>query len=131
MENSSIQKWEIIVFSLICLLGLFVGGSLYFSPGTFIKDVDFSSAAVRTLVYMWAARQVSIAIAIGYSVFKKSVPMLQISLAAYCLITLQDVFIGVWRRDHGLIVGSSLFCALSAFLIWNLTRRSARSRPHA
>ena len=106
----------------MCLLALFVGGSLYVSPGTFIPNVDFSSKNVRFLANMWAARQIAIAGTIGFSVLRKSVPMLRISLAAYCLMTFQDAVIGVVGKDPGLIAGSSLFGILAAFLCFRLGR---------
>ncbi len=111
----------------ICLLGLFVGGSLYIAPATFIPGVDFSSSAVKTLTDMWAARQVAIAAIIGFSLLRKSVAMLQVSLVAYFLMTLQDIFIGVARSDVGLIAGSAFFCAVSVLLLWNLARRPVPS----
>jgi len=117
-----IPKWIGIVCGLIALLGLFVGLSLYVSPGTFIKDVDFSSSSVRFLAQMWAVRQIAIAAIIGLSVFRKSIPMLQISLVAYGLMTLQDAVIGIFRNDMGLVVGSGLGCALSIYISFRLNR---------
>lgn len=107
-------------------MGLFVGLSLYISPGTFIKDVDFSSSNVRFLAQMWAVRQIAIAAIIGFSVFRKSIPMLQISLVAYGLMTLQDTVIGIFRSDMGLIVGSGLAFALSVYISFRLNRPRAQ-----
>src|SRR5262245_59049512 len=114
---TSIPKWISIVSFLIALLGLFVGFSLYISPATFIPGIDFSSTDIRFLTNMWGARQIAIAAVIAVSVIKKSVPMLLISLTAYCMMNLQDVVIGIMRSDMGLAIGSSFFGLLSASMI--------------
>ena len=121
--NKLIPKWITAVSALITLVGLFVGISLYVSPAAFIKNIDFSTTQILLLPHMWAARQIAIAIIIGYSVFRQSVPMLAISLAAYCLMTFQDIFIGVSQKDSGLIIGSSVFCLLSASMILVLSKK--------
>lgn len=120
--TSFIPKWIFVVSSLICLLGLFVGGSLYFSPRTFIPDVDFSAEGVRFLSDMWAARQIAIAGTIGYCLVRKSRRMLKIALIAYCLMNLQDILIGITHRDIGIAIGASAFCLLSMVMISALTR---------
>lgn len=122
--NPQIPKWITIVSALITLLGLFVGASLYISPETFVTNVDFSAQGSRYLAGMWAARQIAIAAIIGYAVFQKSAAMLKVSLIAYCLMTFQDIFIGVSLSDSGLIIGSSVFCALSALMIFVLSRKN-------
>ena len=122
MKQDLIPKWITIVCSLIFLLGFFVGCSLYLSPGTFIKNVDFSSSGARYLVHMWAARQIAIAVIIGFSVFRKSIPMLQVSLAAYSLMNVQDAVIGITQKDSGLIIGAAFFCVLSAVMCFRLSR---------
>jgi len=119
----AIPKWVTIASILITLLGLFVGGSLYYSPGASITGVDFSTKEVLLLAHMWAARQVAIALIIGYAVFRQSAPMLKISLIAYCLMTFQDVFIGVAQKDGALIGGSALFSILSAAMIYALGKK--------
>ena len=121
--NNLIPKWITVVSIPIALIGLFVGLSLYFSPGTFIKNVDFSSAGVRYLTNMWAARQIAIASIIGYSLLRRSAVMLKISLIAYCLMNVQDIFIGVSLGDNGLIIGASVACILSASMIFVLSRK--------
>jgi len=118
-----IPTWITIISSLIALLGLFVGCSLYISPGTFIPTIDFSSPDIKFLTHMWAARQVAIALIIAYSLFRQSAPMLKISLAAYCLMNLQDVVIGILQNDSGLAIGAAVFSTLSAILIFVLIKR--------
>ena len=121
--NSSIPKWLTVVSGAITLLGLFVGVSLYLSPGTFIEKVDFSSIGSRYLANMWAARQIAIASIIGYSLFRQSAVMLKVSLIAYCLMNIQDIIIGVSISDRGLIIGASLGCILSASMIFVLSKK--------
>lgn len=119
--NKNIPKWITVVSTLLAILGIFVGASLYVSPGTFIKNVDFSAMGVSFLIGMWAARQMAIAAIIGYSTFKKSAQMLKISLIAYVLMNLQDIAIGISRNDYGLTIGASVFCALGITMIITLT----------
>ncbi len=125
--NNSPPKWLLIVSGLLAALGLFVGLSLYITPGTFIEDVDFSSIGSRYLASMWAARQIAIAAIIGFSVFKKSAVMLKISLSAYCLMNIQDVGIGIWIHDSGLAIGASVFSLISASMVVVLSRSASTS----
>ena len=125
--KKSIPTWVTIISGLLTLLGLFVGGSLYLSPGTFIPDIDFSSADIKYLSNMWAARQIAIAAVIGYSLVRQSLPMLKISLVAYCLMNLQDAIIGVTKPDNGLIIGASVVFGLSAFMIFTLIRNENKN----
>ena len=122
MENHVIPKWIIAVSALIGLLGIFVGCSLYLSPGTFIKDVDFSSDGTRYLAHMWGARQITLGSILGFSAYRKSVPMLQLSLGAYSLMNMQDFVIGVLRGDMGLMVGATLFALGPAYMVFRLAR---------
>ena len=122
-----IPAWITIISGLIALLGLFVGASLYLSPGTFIPNIDFTSANIRYLTEMWAARQIAIAAIIGYSVVRQSIPMLKISLAAYSIMNVQDAIIGVTLPDKGLIIGATVVLLLSAFMIYILARDSKTS----
>jgi hypothetical protein len=123
--DRSIPKWTAVVSVLITMLGLFVGFSLYLSPGTFVKNIDFSAAGTHYLASMWAARQISIAAIIGFSLFRRSAVMLTVALIAYCLMTFQDVLIGVSLSDVGLITGSSFGCILSASMIYTLTKKNS------
>ena len=122
MSDTVIPKWIIVVSGLICLLGIFVGCSLYVSPGTFIKDVDFTSSGTRYLANMWGARQITLASIIGFSALRKSIPMLQLSLGAYALMNVQDALIGALRGDRGLIVGATLFMLGPAYMVFRLAR---------
>ena len=99
-----------------------MGFSLYVSPSTFIGDIDFSTPGTKYLTNMWAARQIAIAAIIGYSLWRRSVSMLKISLIAYCLMNFQDILIGVSRGDAGLIIGASVFFALPALMIFVLSQ---------
>jgi ribulose kinase len=119
--NPVIPKWITIVSTLITLLGIFVGFSLYISPETFVPNVDFSALGARYLTQMWAARQIAIAAIIGYGVLQRSAAMLKIALIAYSLMTFQDIFIGVSLSDSGLIFGSSFFCSLAIIMLFVLS----------
>jgi hypothetical protein len=112
-----IPRWIRITSAALCWLGLFVGGSLYISPGKFIPDIDFAAPGPHYLVLMWAARQVALAFILGYAVFRGSVPILQAALIAYCLMNVQDAGIGIWRNDVPLIIGAASFTLLSAAMV--------------
>ncbi len=118
--NQGLPKWIFITCTLISLLSFFVGVSLYLSPETFIKDVDFAAMGVRYLANMWAARQISIGGILAFSLLRRSSSMLQVSLLAYFLMNLQDAGIGILKADSGLIAGASIFTALSGFMIFRL-----------
>jgi hypothetical protein len=118
-----IPKWVAVISLFIAALGLFVGLSLYVSPATFIKEVDFSAKGVRYLTNMWGARQTAIAAIIGYSLVRRSSVMLKISLIAYFLMNIQDVMIGLMLGDIGLIVGASVAAILSGSMIVRLSRK--------
>ena len=122
MNDSAIPKWILVVSGLIGVLGVFVGSSLYITPGTFIKDVDFGTSGTRYLAYMWGARQVTLGSILAFSALRRSRPMLQLSLGAYALMNAQDAVIGVWRGDMGLIVGASLFALGPSFMVFLLAR---------
>jgi hypothetical protein len=125
--NRPIPKWINICSSLVSLLGLFVGFSLYLSPGTFIKDVDFTAAGTLYITKMWAARQVAIAAVIAFSLYRRSSIMLRTSLLIYCLMNVQDIIIGMKQHDTGLTAGASFFCLLSATMIYALARNEQQT----
>jgi len=120
----SIPKWVTIVSGIISLMGLFVGASLYLSPGTFIENVDFSLIGSRYLSNMWAARQIAIAFIIGFSLLRKSADWLRLSLIAYCLMNVQDVGIGIWLGDMGLTTGASISTLLSGSMVLVLSKKA-------
>lgn len=115
----------VIASAAISALGIFVGLSLYLSPGTFIQGVDFNDSGTRYLAHMWAARQIAIASALGFAALKKSRPMLSIVLAAYCVMNVQDALIGVQRGDTGLAGGATFFCLLSVGMVYRLNQRAS------
>ncbi len=116
--EQKIPRWILIISGFLGLLAAFVGLSLYFSPATFITNVDFSVPGHRNLVLMWATRQVSIAVVIIVSLFLRRAEMLWIALLAYGLMTLQDAVVGLSVSDTGLAFGSAFFFGLSALLLW-------------
>jgi len=125
MNEVLIPKWISIVSFLVALLALFVGASLYITPGTFLPGIDFSRLEIKNLTDMWAARQVAIGAIILYSVIRKSSSMLEVALIAYFLMTFQDIFIGVVHKDSGLIIGTSFFCLVSVAMLVTLFKKKA------
>jgi hypothetical protein len=124
--NRPIPKWIVVMSILIASLGLFVGLSLYFSPGTFVENVDFSSKWTRYLAHMWAARQIAIAAIIAYSLVRRAAMMLKVSLIAYCLMNFQDILIGLSLGDAALTIGASLFGLLSGSMIFVLSQKDEK-----
>jgi hypothetical protein len=116
-----IPRWIFIVSALMAALGLFVGCSLYLSPGTFIPGIDFTSNGAGYLSRMWGARQVAIAGIIAYSLIRRSPLMLRVSLIAIFLINIQDAGIGLFGADHGLLIGASAFSVLSGVMVFVLS----------
>lgn len=121
--STPVPLWILIMASLIALLGMCVGCSLYMSPGTFMPELDFSLPGMRYLTDMWAARQIAIAGIIAYAVWNRSASMLRLSLLAYSLMNLQDLFIGLSKGDYGLAGGASFFFLLPAIMILVLARK--------
>ncbi len=111
LAKKTIPLWVTTVAGLIALMGIFVGCSLYLTPGT------------RYLANMWAARQIAIAAIIGYSLLRRSVPMLTVSLLAYCVMNVQDAAIGISIGDNGLIIGALFVCLLSAAMIYVISSK--------
>lgn len=122
-----VPLWIRIVSGLIALLGIFVGISLYLSPGTFMPEIDFTATGIHYLAQMWGARQIAIAGIIVFSVMRNSAPMLIVSLLAYCIMNLQDILIGFLRQDYGLAGGASFFFLLPALMIVVLVRKQKRA----
>lgn len=123
-----LPKWTRIVSWFLGLLAAFVGLSLYVTPATFIPDVDFGVPAYHSLVLMWAARQMAIAMAIVAALLLRRSGMLWIALLTYSLMTFQDAVVGLVTKDVGLAAGSAFFFAVSALLLWK-TRRFVDSLP--
>jgi len=125
--KSPITTWILIVSGLLGLLAIIVGFSLYFAPGSFIPDVDFSNPRIKYLSDMWAARQIAVGFILLYSIFSRSVPMLKISLIAYGIMNFQDIFIGVANGDNSLIIGATIFLIVPALLLFKLINLGNKS----
>lgn len=115
-------RWIRVVSFLIALLGVFVACSLYLAPAPFLPGVDLAAEGALFLVAMWAARQLAIALALGFAAWRGSPVMLAIVLGIYCLMNIQDALIGVWRGDTGLLIGAAFFTVLSGSMVAMLWR---------
>lgn len=116
MKERKIALWICVVSVLVAILGIFVGCSLYFSPSTFIPQVDFSVAGNRYIAEMWAARQIAMALVMLFCVFKQYAQGLAIILSAYCIMNIQDAVIGYIHNDMSLVFGASVFTLLTGFM---------------
>ena len=57
--------------------------------------------------------------------------MLKLSMATYCIVTLQDSVLGFAYDDTGLMVRSFIFCVLAAFIVFianGMKRKRKRMR---
>ena len=124
-----VPLWITIVSGFIAAMGLFVGCSLYLSPGTFIPGIDFTANGAAYLSQMWGARQIAIAGIIAYSLARQSSPMLEVSLLAYCLMNIQDTVIGYSKGDPGLLIGASATTVLTGVMVYVLSRKPAAALP--
>jgi hypothetical protein len=117
MKNREIPLWITLLSFAMSALGLFVGYSLYFNPAPFLKDVDLQAKGAMYLVDMWAARQVALAAILALSAFLGKRWMLVACLGIYCLMNIQDTWIGFTYHMNDLLAGASFFCLLSGTLV--------------
>lgn len=110
------------VSGLVALLGLFVAGSLYIAPATFIPATDFTQSQVAFLAHMWAARQLAIAGVLGFGALMNHRGMLLAGLVLYCVMNMQDAIIGAVHHDSGLMIGALFFGVLAGVLAWRVTK---------
>ena len=129
--ETPIPRWIVIVSALIAAMGVFVGCSLYLTPGTFIPGIDFSSNGAAYLAQMWGARQIALAGIIAYSLLRRSSFMLRVSLLAYCIMNIQDAGIGLFKGDIGLIAGASVATVLTGSIFFVLSRSDKALRDRA
>ncbi|HMK39815.1 MAG TPA: hypothetical protein VK569_10765 [Bacteroidota bacterium] len=126
--ETPIPRWITVLSALIAAMGLFVGCSLYLTPGTFIPGIDFSSNGAGYLAQMWGARQIALAGIIAYSLLRRSSPMLRVSLLAYCIMNIQDAGIGLFKGDTGLLAGASVATILTGTIVFILARNEKSQR---
>ena len=124
-----IAKWIYGVSFILAALGIMVGIGVYFAPGNLLPGNDFTSSPTRILAFLWASRQIAIALAIGWALIKKSPFVLQVALSIYVLVTAQDVFIGLFGGDVGMGAISAVFCIIALLMLWSLRKSLKQDAP--
>jgi hypothetical protein len=80
--------------------------------------MHFDSDSMLMLSQRFAAVLLALGISIFIALFMQSISMLKITMASYCIITLQDTVIGFAYDDTGLMIRSFIFCVLAAFIVF-------------
>jgi hypothetical protein len=76
------------------------------------------SESMQMLSQRYAAVLLALGISILIALFTQSISMLKITMATYCIITLQDTVMGFAYDDTGLMIRSFIFCVLAAFIVF-------------
>ena len=118
MKSNIFPFWMTAASVFIAVNILVTGLTLYFNPVIFFENMDFESDNMLFLSQRLAALLIALGISIIISIVMQSVSMLKLSMATYCIVTLQDTVLGFAYDDTGLMVRSFIFCVLSAFIVF-------------
>lgn len=131
MKKNIFPFWMTAASVFIAVNVLVVGITLYVDPIIFFENMDFESKNMLFLSQRLAAILIALGGAILISLLLQSVSMLKLSMAAYCIVTLQDTVLGFAYDDTGLMVRSFIFCVLAAFIVFianGMKRKRKRMR---
>lgn len=131
MKSNIFPFWMIAASGFIALNVLVLALTLYFDPSIFFSRMHFDSDSMLMLSQRFAAVLLALGISIFIALFMQSVSMLKITMASYCIITLQDAVIGFAYDDTGLMIRSFIFCVLAAFIVFisnGMKRKRKRMR---
>lgn len=103
--------------------------SLYVNPAIFFNNMNFESDSMLILSQRLAAVLLALGISIIVALVMQSVSMLKLSMATYCIVTLQDTVLGFAHDDTGLMVRSFIFCVLAAFIVFISNGMKRKRRP--
>lgn len=118
MKSNIFPFWMTAASVFIAVNILVTGLTLYFNPVIFFENMDFESDNMLFLSQRLAALLIALGISIIISIVMQSVSMLKLSMATYCIVTLQDTVLGFAYDDTGLMVRSFIFCVLAAFIVF-------------
>lgn len=131
MKSNIFPFWMTAASVFIAVNILVTGLTLYFNPVIFFENMDFESDNMLFLSQRLAALLIALGISIIISIVMQSVSMLKLSMATYCIVTLQDTVLGFAYDDTGLMVRSFIFCVLAAFIVFianGMKRKRKRMR---
>jgi hypothetical protein len=131
MKSNIFPFWMTAASVFIAINILVTGLTLYFNPVIFFENMDFESDNMLFLSQRLAALLIALGLSIIISIVMQSVSMLKLSMATYCIVTLQDTVLGFAYDDTGLMVRSFIFCVLAAFIVFianGMKRKRKRMR---
>lgn len=131
MRSNIFPFWMTAASGFLALNVLVLSSTLFFDPSIFFNSMHFDSESMSMLSQRLAAVLLALGISIFIALFMQSISMLKITMASYCIITLQDTVIGFAYDDTGLMVRSFIFCVLSAFIVFianGMKRKRKRMR---
>jgi hypothetical protein len=118
MKSNVFPFWMIAASGFIALNILVLAIILFFDPSIFLKQMYLDSESMQMLSQRYAAVLLALGISILIALFTQSISMLKITMATYCIITLQDTVMGFAYDDTGLMIRSFIFCVLAAFIVF-------------
>ncbi len=121
MKNK-IPKWVTIILCIFAIWGIISGIIFFFSPQIIFQKIDLSPKGLSLILDLFAARQISIALIIGYALIKKSFPMIKLAVIAYLIMNIQDTLIGLIHNEKGLMIGAFVFCIILVLMLNSLSK---------
>ena len=103
--------------------------TLYVNPSIFFDKLNFESDSTLILSQRFAAILLALGISIVVALVMQSVSMLKLSMATYCIVTLQDAVLGFAHDDTSLMVRSFIFCVLAAFIVFISNGMKRKRKP--
>lgn len=122
-SEKQLPIWLIIVSGLFAALEIMVSLSIWFTPETVVEAATLKSNGVIFLTRMWAVRQFALGCIIGFSTWKKSVPMLTLSYIFLLVMFLGDGLVGIVQKEQPLIMAAALMCIISGTILFILQKK--------
>ena len=102
---------------------IMVSFALWFSPQSFLENVDFNAQGVDYIIYMWAARQFALGFIFAFATYKKSIPMLTLAYIFFLVMFVGDFVVGIIQKENSLIISAIVMCAISLAMIYVLNKK--------
>lgn len=129
MKSNIFPFWMLAASVFLAVNVLVLSISLYVNPAIFFNNMNFESDSMLILSQRLAAVLLALGISIIVALVMQSVSMLKLSMATYCIVTLQDTVLGFAHDDTGLMVRSFIFCVLAAFIVFISNGMKRKRRP--
>lgn len=128
MKNK-IPKWILALTLIFSLLSIYLAITITLAPENRIPNTDFYPKGIQYILHLWAARQATIGIILGYSAIKKSAPMLHLALLTYLIMNILDAFVAYSQNDMELFGGASVISILLAIMFYVLNKKGIKNKP--